>query len=162
MLLKAVICAGLYPNVFYINRPTITSSNDEITLLNAKETAYLHPTSVLCNLPVQTKHQWLVFHEKVKSSRIFVRDATFLTPYCLLLFAGDLTVHHDKQLITIDEWMNFKTPTKNAVIFKGLRAELDKLMTKKIESPRIDITQEGKEVVGAIINLLGSEEATQA
>lgn len=38
-----------------------------------------------------------------------------------------------------------------------LRGELDKLLTRKIEEPTLDITAEGKGVVAAVIELLHSQ-----
>jgi hypothetical protein len=37
-----------------------------------------------------------VFHEKVKTSQVYVRDGTVVSPFALLLFGGALTVEHLK------------------------------------------------------------------
>lgn len=41
-----------------------------------------------------------------------------------------------------------------------LRGELDRLLTRKIENPSLDITVEGKSVVTAVIELLHSQDVS--
>lgn len=41
-------------------------------------------------------------------------------------------------------------------ILQKLRAELDKLLWRKIEDPSLDISMEGKGVVSAVVELLHS------
>lgn len=52
-----------------------------------EEVVGLHPASVLYNAP-KFSQPFLVFHEKVKTSQVFVRDATSVSPFALLLFGG--------------------------------------------------------------------------
>jgi hypothetical protein len=56
-----------------------------------EEQVQIHPASVLYN-KATFKHPFLVFHEKVMTSQVYVRDATAVSPFALLLFggAGDL------------------------------------------------------------------------
>jgi hypothetical protein len=64
-------------------------------------------------------------------------------------------VHHTRQIISVDKWIEFACPAKTAVLFKLLRTELDKLLVQKIENPEADIST-GK-TIGAIVQLLSSE-----
>jgi hypothetical protein len=41
---------------------------------------------------IRFKHRFLVFHEKVKTSKVYLRDCTVVSPYALLLFGGPITV----------------------------------------------------------------------
>lgn len=41
-------------------------------------------------------------------------------------------------------------------ILQKLRGELDKLLNRKIEDPRVDLSVEGKAVVSAVVELLHS------
>ena len=72
---------------------------------------YIHPSSVNHN----TKHfesKWLLFHEKVKTTKVYLRDSTMVTVYPLLLFGGKIAVDHEKQEIIIDNWIRFAAPGK--------------------------------------------------
>jgi hypothetical protein len=51
--------------------------------------------------------RWLVFHEKVQTSAVFLRDTTPVTPYTLLLFGGNIQVAHNTGVVTIDKWIAF-------------------------------------------------------
>jgi hypothetical protein len=56
------------------------------------------------------KHRFLVFHEKIKTSRVFIRDCTVVSPYALLLFGGPITVKHESgQVIYNIKWNNIIT-----------------------------------------------------
>ena len=108
-----------------------------------------------------------------------------VTPYPLLLFAGELKVRqchwracpacsrmqapttapynlprqvrHAEQTITIDGWMEFEAPPRVAVLFRQLRVELDKLLLAKIAAPTAEADLTGR-TVGAIVQLLQEEE----
>jgi len=89
-LLKAIICAGLYPNLVNVrvkemNRrlPLVhfyTPEDGKVCLarksVNSKETVF--------------ESQFLVYHMKMKSSCIFIHDTTLVTPFPLLFFGGQL------------------------------------------------------------------------
>ena len=66
-------------------------------------------------------------------------------------------VQHSTGLVTIDKWINFAAPAKIAVLFKELRAKLDRLLADKIKQPELDLWEDGKPVVDAIVQLLGTE-----
>lgn len=51
----------------------------------------IHPSSVLYNCTT-FKQPFLTFHEKVKTSAVYVRDGTVVSPFALLLFGGDIRV----------------------------------------------------------------------
>lgn len=65
-------------------------------------------------LVVQTKHfdsPYLVYHEKIKTSRVFVRDCSMVSVYPLVLFGGG-QVHVQLQrgefIISLDDgWIRF-------------------------------------------------------
>lgn len=40
---------------------------------------------------------------QVRTSKVFLRDSTMVSPYPLLLFGGELKVKHAQQLITVDK-----------------------------------------------------------
>ena len=50
----------------------------------------------------------LVYHEKVKSSRVYLRDSSLVSAYPVLLFGGSIDVQHQEQLVSVDDWLKFK------------------------------------------------------
>ena len=115
----------------------------------------LHPASVNAQVP-KFPSRWFVYYEKVRTSKIFLRDATMVSAYPLLLFGGELDVAHAKQTISVDGWIEFGAPPRVAVLFRQLRAELDRLLLQKIKEPKLELERTGR-TVSAIVQLLHEE-----
>lgn len=54
---------------------------------------------------------YLVYHEKVKTSRVFIRDCSMVSVYPLVLFGGgqvNVELHKGEFLISLDDgWIRF-------------------------------------------------------
>uniref|UniRef100_A0A8C9Z5W5 RNA helicase n=1 Tax=Sander lucioperca TaxID=283035 RepID=A0A8C9Z5W5_SANLU len=154
-VLNAVLTAGLYDSVA---RVLCTPSVDVLervvcTVETPQGKAQVHPSSVNRNL--QT-HGWLLYQEKVKYTKIYLRDTTLVPPFPMLLFGGDIDIQHRERLITLDGWIHFQAPVRIGVIFKHLRKLMDSLLEKKLENPRMNL--EGKlKTIQMILDLIKSE-----
>jgi len=120
----------------------------------------LHPTSVCAGVSA-FRHPFLVFHEKVKTAKVYVRDATMVGAYPLLLFGGKIKVDHARSSATCDGWIRLRAAPRVAVLFKSLRAELDALLMRKIADPSLDVSEQGGALVRTVVELLESEDATR-
>lgn len=63
---------------------------------------------------LQVRHYnspYLVYHEKVKTSRIFIRDCSMVSVYSLVLFGGgqvNMELHKGEFVISLDDgWIRF-------------------------------------------------------
>jgi ATP-dependent RNA helicase DHX29 len=95
-VVKAVLTAGLYANVAAADSP---EGGCRVTWRDAKGEVGIHPSSINAKLGQDgpgnaPAFPFLMFHEKVKTSRVFVRDSTVVAPAALLLFGGAIDVHH--------------------------------------------------------------------
>ncbi|XP_022087054.1 ATP-dependent RNA helicase DHX29-like isoform X2 [Acanthaster planci] len=155
-LLKAALTAGLYPNVAKTtySKPIEGAREPKKICLaeTTKGNVAVHPASV--NRELLT-NGWLLYIEKVKLSRVFIRDNTLVSAYPLLLFGGALAVQHREKLITVDEWIKFQAPAKTAVIFKELRNLLNSTLVRKLSQPGLKIRDET--VVQLMMELIQSE-----
>ncbi|XP_049593845.1 ATP-dependent RNA helicase DHX29 [Syngnathus scovelli] len=153
-LLAAALTAGLYDSVARLLCVTSVDVLERVAC--SAETpqgrAQVHPSSVNRNL--QT-HGWLLYQEKVKYTKIYLRDTTLVSPFPMLLFGGDIDIQHRERLITLDGWMHFQAPVRIGVIFKHLRKLLDSLLEKKLENPRMNL--EGEKTIQIILELINSE-----
>uniref|UniRef100_A0A8C9Z803 ATP-dependent RNA helicase DHX29 n=1 Tax=Sander lucioperca TaxID=283035 RepID=A0A8C9Z803_SANLU len=145
-VLNAVLTAGLYDSVA---RVLCTPSVDVLervvcTVETPQGKAQVHPSSVNRNL--QT-HGWLLYQEKVKYTKIYLRDTTLVPPFPMLLFGGDIDIQHRERLITLDGWIHFQAPVRIGVIFKHLRKLMDSLLEKKLENPRMNLEGKLKELL---------------
>ncbi|KAK0208634.1 P-loop containing nucleoside triphosphate hydrolase protein [Desarmillaria ectypa] len=115
-LLKAVILGGLWPRVARVNLPLSARKYDKVQggtvqrenkakefkiydLRN--ERVFLHPASALFDFAAW-RSQYVVFFTKVKTSKIFLRDATEVPLYAMLLFGGTVSVNQIAGGISID------------------------------------------------------------
>ncbi|XP_057836975.1 DExH-box ATP-dependent RNA helicase DExH1 isoform X1 [Cryptomeria japonica] len=163
-VVKAVICAGFYPNIVRVRHPEkkyvqtesgtiskVASANELRFFTKLDGRVFLHPSSV--NFPVgYFESSWLVYTEKVKTSKIFIKNSTIVPAYGLLLFGGELKVNHEKQTIKVDDWLEFEAPARISVLIKEMRSKVDSLLMEKIRNPAMDIS--GNMVVTALIQLL--------
>ncbi|XP_067658403.1 ATP-dependent RNA helicase dhx29-like [Haliotis asinina] len=143
-VVRAVITAGLYPSVAKISfTPAVDAAANPEKIVCLAETsqgiAQIHPSSV--NRFLQA-NGWLVYLEKVKLSRVYLRDSTLTSSYPLMLFGGDIDVQHTQQAVSIDTWIQFKAKAKTGVIFKELRYLLADMLQKKLEDPTLDLKED--------------------
>ncbi|KAH8972628.1 hypothetical protein BDL97_01G000200 [Sphagnum fallax] len=105
-IVKAVIGAGLYPNVGAMEEESVRAGHASALgrcagLASGKRPhwsdggreVFIHPSSVN-HLVTEFRHPFLVFHEKVETSKVYLRDTTVISPYALLLFGGAINVQH--------------------------------------------------------------------
>jgi ATP-dependent RNA helicase DHX57 len=115
-----------------------------------------------------------VFHEKVRTTRIYVRDCSTVSPYALMLFGGALSTERTASkaagggrrgapppsadtLLTVDNWIKFSVPRHAVDLLLQVRAEMDAVLRRKIENPNADISAAGRHILDAVVALLGSE-----
>ena len=56
---------------------------------------------------------FLLCEIQVKQTNIYIKDTTLISAYPMLLFGGDITVQHREQVISVDEWIQFKVIIPN-------------------------------------------------
>ena len=162
-LIKTILCAGLYPNIIVAPRDLVAGrpsakAAGEVAFRGLKGDVYLHP----CTISHKSKRldsRYCCYHDIVKTSKIYVRDCTTVSPIALLLFGGSLQVYHSKHIVTVDQWLQFKIGAKPATLVKHLRAQMESLLLKKIISPQEDVTgsKEGQALIQAVSTLLANE-----
>ena len=165
-LIRAVLCAGLYPNVIVAPKSLVNSgSKQQISEVpfqtKRRGEVYLHPCA-LKSSATSVDSRYCCFHEIVKTSKVYVRDCTTVSPFALLLFGGALDVYHREGVIAVDQWLKFRIAAKPATLVKYLRSQMESMLLRKIVSPGED--QESSVSADALIKAVGtllqSEKAT--
>jgi uncharacterized membrane protein YgcG len=162
-LCKAVLCAGLYPNVIQVVDDKKSKKNDDnswnenaVSLKTRDgDDCALHPCSV--NFNDESLSGYLIYHEQVKTSKVYLRDCSAVSPYPLMLFGGQLKVWHREQVITVDNWLAFRAPRRVAVLVRLLRDGLEEIMRRKIAAPDAPVSDTGEKIIQALSRLLRSE-----
>jgi len=158
-LLKAVLVAGLYPHLIKVEPAMRAGAPPRLTFLaenGRSEKIQIHPSSI--NFEAKKfMTNWLVYHERVQTTAVFVRDCSVVTPYQLLLFGGKIEVQHTQGTISIDRWATFQAPAKVGVLLKEIRNQLDRVLAEKIENVGKNISTLSGPLVHTILELLDGE-----
>ncbi|CAL9683143.1 unnamed protein product [Knipowitschia caucasica] len=175
-LMSAMLCAALYPNVVQVRSPQgtykVTSKGAMKMQPKANELRFLtktdgyvnvHPSSVNFSVRHYTS-PYLVYHEKVKTSRVFIRDCSMVSVYPLVLFGGgqvNVELHKGEFLISLDDgWIRFAAASHQvAELVKELRWELDQLLEDKINNPVMDLCScpRGSRIIRMIVHLISTQ-----
>ncbi|XP_031281011.1 DExH-box ATP-dependent RNA helicase DExH7, chloroplastic-like, partial [Pistacia vera] len=169
-IVKAILCAGLYPNVAATEqgiagtalnnlRKSSTSVKGHPVWYDGRREVHIHPSSINNNLKA-FQHPFLVFLEKVETNKVFLRDTTIISPFSILLFGGSISVQHQTGQVNIDGWLNLNAPAQTAVLFKELRVTLHYILKKMIRNPE-NSTIVNNDVVKSMIHLLLEEDKPQ-
>lgn len=167
-VVKALLCAGLYPNVAAteqgISEKALNSlrqsagpaTEDSNVWFDGRRVVHVHPTSVNSNTKT-FQHPFLVFLEKVETTKVFLRDTTITSPYSILLFGGSMNIQHQTGLVIIDGWLKMAAPAQTAVLFKELRLTLHSILEELIRKPQTANIAENS-VIQSIVHLLLEED----
>lgn len=167
-VLKAILCAGLYPNVSAreegiattalgnLKQSANNSAKSNPAWYDGKREVHIHPSSINSDLKA-FQYPFLVFLEKVETNKVFLRDTTVVSPYTILLFGGPINVQHQTGTVTIDGWLEVTAPAQTAVLFKELRLTLHDILKELIRNPQASKVTDN-EVLRSIIQLLLEED----
>lgn len=167
-VVKALLCAGLYPNVaameegitdkalVSLRRSTGSASNNCPIWYDGKREVHVHPSSVNSSSKA-FQYPFLVFLEKVETSKVFLRDTTIISPYSILLFGGSMNIQHQDGIVTVDGWLKMAAPAQTAVLFKELRSTLHSILQDLIRKPQT-ATASDDAVIKSIVHLLVEED----
>jgi len=166
-ILKALLVAALFPQlVIAADTKKAKNSASKLQARSADgtkpEEIKIHPQCVAAAKGVVLDSPYLIYHEKVKTSCVFMRDATPVSPHALVLFGGgSLKVDSTKQsenfrdvVLRLDEWIGLSCPKDVYEILLELRGELDAVMRLKIENPKADFSEGAKGLIDAVGMLL--------
>lgn len=124
-VVKAALTAALYPNVAVLDaeekgpaaRPAWHDGGGPVSL---------HPSSSLASLPASAfQSPFVVYLEKVRTAKAYLRDATAVPAAALLLFGGDLAVDHAAGVVRVGDWLRVRAAARTAVLVKRLRGAVD-------------------------------------
>ncbi|EDV26276.1 uncharacterized protein TRIADDRAFT_22905 [Trichoplax adhaerens] len=166
-LVKAILCAGLYPNVIHVEHRQTNNKRPPKLSTRHDRAVFFHPSSVHHNRNFFSS-KWLIYHKKMKlDSQIKIFDATMVTPFSLLFFGGDIQVDESENTISIDTWIKFVADAGIAKLMKQLRLQLDNCLKQKIKQPSLQLTASNDQsdpkakLFQEIINLITREDLSQ-
>lgn len=172
-LLQGLLCAALYPNVVKVFTPEKSfqlqsagavprQPKPEELKFKTKQDGYVnvHPSSV--NFSVgHFSSPYLVFQEKIKTSRIFIREISMVPMLALVLFSGygiDIELHNGTFILSLEDgWIMFSVESHRvAQLLQCMRVELVKLLEEKMQDPLLNLVHhpKGKKIIQTIVNIV--------
>ncbi|KAH9934840.1 P-loop containing nucleoside triphosphate hydrolase protein [Fomitopsis serialis] len=174
-LLKAVILGALWPQVARAVLPrsavkfdrvqagTVQRDNTarEFRLYDLKggERVFVHPSSVLFS-EAAWRAPFAAYFQKQATSKVFLRDATEVPIYALLLFGGPVAVNHIGGGLTIGTrgaFVKLKAWPRIGVLVNQLRRLLDVQLKRCIDEGTMLDVGLGNPVVRAMLALLDND-----
>ena len=155
-VVKAALTAALYPNVAVLDEAGAEKAG--ATLMTTAATASslssssrplfhdgsgpvsIHPSSTLSSLPARAlTSPYLVYLEKVRTTKAFLRDVTAVSPIAVCLFGGSgsgsgcLEVRHAERALVVDGWLRARLPSAAAaVLVVRAREALDRYLASRV------------------------------
>lgn len=164
-LVKAVISAGLYPNVAVIKQ----SKHGRVTCfssIDGESTYHLHMKSTL--EPIKFfPSPLVVFYLKMKTTKEYIYDATMVYPLPLIFFGDQYssTNINNTFCITVGEHLRFASDRITQELITDLRYRLNRFLEYKITHPGVvdwgwdSIEHDNLNVLRAIVQLITNEVA---
>ncbi|XP_037709550.1 ATP-dependent DNA/RNA helicase DHX36 [Drosophila subpulchrella] len=163
-LLRAIIGAGLYPNMAHLRksrqiknrvRAIHTMATDDGRRVN------FHPSSVNSG-ESGFDSEYFVYFQRQKSTDLFLLDSTMVFPMALIIFGDGVEagVTENKPYLCVAKTYYFKCDQETADVVLELRGNLEKLLLKKALYPApIEDNGYEKQLIKAIELLLSLDES---
>ncbi|XP_068614425.1 ATP-dependent RNA helicase DHX30-like [Brachionichthys hirsutus] len=171
-LIKAVLLAGLYPNLILVKKGIVTKGGrfhpNKVSLRMSSGPVVLHRSSVNRgkeDLP----SRWLTFFSAVKSNEnVFIRDSTVVHPLALLLFVnGDITETVNRGRVQVSfpgsSLVQCDLSVETWKLLRELRTSMQTMMHHNLTNPSNIITnadQDGR-LISLVTQLLGDSVSYQ-
>ncbi|XP_072937350.1 putative ATP-dependent RNA helicase DHX57 [Epargyreus clarus] len=172
-LLSAILCAALYPNVVKVLTPeksfhmqaggAIPRQPGPAELkFKTKTDGYvaLHPSSINSTVG-HFPSPYLVYQEKVKTSRVFIRECSMVPQLPLVLFSGcslAVELHNGTFIVSLEDgWIMFQVEKHEvAEMLKTIRVELINLLEEKINDPCLNLLhyEKGNRIIKTIVQIV--------
>ncbi|KAF8078990.1 P-loop containing nucleoside triphosphate hydrolase protein [Lyophyllum atratum] len=177
-LVKAVILGGLWPRVARVHLLRTGSSltrckpgpySERIRRKSTKSLTYGKDVfSCTLGACYSARRQWkspfLVYFHKYMSSKVFLRDATEVPLYALLLFGGHVQVNQIGGGLTIggkESWIKLRAWPRIGILVNQLRRLLNAQLQKCVEEGTILTPGDDNPVLKAMLALLTHDGLTE-
>ncbi|XP_076232336.1 ATP-dependent DNA/RNA helicase DHX36 isoform X2 [Calliopsis andreniformis] len=132
-LVKAIVCAGLYPNIAVIRGVT---KGGTIAWTPEDGKVCIHPSSVndkISNFP----SPYITYFTKQKSTAVYLHDTTCVTAPILLFFAPNMSIKKEKgyYVISLTSSQTFSCDLRTAQLIQKLQEEFNNMLEYKITHP---------------------------
>ncbi|CAK9806163.1 Putative ATP-dependent RNA helicase DHX57 [Anthophora plagiata] len=175
-LLQGLLCAALYPNVVKIFTPEksfkvqsvgaipIQPKPEELKFQTKNDGfVSIHPSSVNFHVGYFPS-PYLVFQEKIKTSKVFIKEVSMVPILPLILFSNyelKIELHNGIFIVSLEDgWILFSVESHRVgQLLQRMRMELVTLLEQKMEDPLLNLLhhQSGRKIIQTIVNIVTRE-----
>ncbi|XP_076282240.1 putative ATP-dependent RNA helicase DHX57 [Lasioglossum baleicum] len=172
-LLQGLLCAALYPNVVKVFTPEKSfqlqsagavpvQPKPEELKFQTKSDGFvsIHPSSVNFHIG-HFSSPYLVFQEKIKTSKVFIKEITMVPILLLILFSGydlNIELHNGLSIVSLEDgWILLSVESHRiGQLLQRMRKELVQLLEEKMKDPLLNLLnhQNGKKIIQTIVNVV--------
>ncbi|XP_070829883.1 ATP-dependent RNA helicase DHX30 [Chaetodon trifascialis] len=168
-LLKAVLLAGLYPNLIQVKKGVVTKGRfrpDNVAFRTSSGPVLLHRSTVNRGKK-ELPSRWLTFFSGVKSNgNVFIRDSSVVHPLALLLLTDcDITetVNGDRVQVSLagHSLVRCELSVETWELLWELRTSIQTMLYRNLSNPNKAITnsaQDGK-LISLLVELLNNTDS---
>ena len=133
-VIHAVLVASLYPSIALVDEVVPGCAP---TWHDGQGSVSIHPTSMLSDVSAAAlMRPFVVYSEKMKTSKVFLRDCSVASPLPILLFGRQVDVDHRSSSVVVDGWIKLKVTGRCSAILMAVREQLDDLLRSKVQGGR--------------------------
>lgn len=121
--------------------------------------------------------RYLIYAEMIRTTQVYVRDSSPVSPYALMLFGGYLESEgrrkgglaanatpreggrggsEETSTLVVDSWIRFRVPRRVEDLILDVRSQLSSLLMRKIEKPELEFSTAGRGILHAVTTLLAA------
>ncbi|XP_034231091.1 ATP-dependent DNA/RNA helicase DHX36-like [Thrips palmi] len=165
-LVRAIICAGLYPNVAYLHKCRRIGSGRNVKKMTTPQDGrvVMHPKCVN-DKETYFPSPFFVYHLKLKSASITLHDTTMVYPLPLLFFGEKIRYYQEngKEKVAVGKHLHFRCKHSIASIVLELREHMNRLLEYRASHPAVIPWEDRKHphttLLKAIVQLITYEDA---
>lgn len=143
-VIKCALCAGLSPNILCVppsvrdpkKGGTLTKKLMEASLTSCRKghSLNVHPSSIMSD-STQLDSSFVAYLEAMKTSKVYARDVTTISPITLALFCGKMSANLHSGVVVVNGWLTFSAVPDVSRCLTYVREELEEAFIVKVLNP---------------------------
>lgn len=172
-MIKAVLTAGLFPNVACIDKALFqirTKNEQKIMVHQSSVLRYSDQNSEVKLSLGRIPTDFLIYEEIIRNTAYMIKSITCVSSLTVALFAenssplewiqdvpSDSEIPSEKYLV-LNKWIAFKSELIILKAIQEIRRRLDDMINRKVSHPYRQLTQDDEHILHFVVNVLFKED----
>lgn len=141
-MIKCALCAGLSPNILMVPASAREKSGKlnkklmELSLASSRKgySLNVHPSSIMSDSK-ELDSNFVAYLEAMKTSKVYARDVTTISPVALALFCGKMSSNLAQGVVIVNGWLTFSAVADVSRCLTYVREEMEEAFIEKVLNP---------------------------